>query len=306
MKLTIWSLVRRGAVAGAIAGAATGIFGAALTEGPLGRALQLEDAKTLGLPPEGAAMFGRGTQLLGGIAAAVILGVAMGVIFAVAFALLRHRIASRTEFGRAAGIAAAAFLATSLIPGLKYPSNPPTVGNPDTIGTRTGSYLLLLVTSVVLVYAVFHFWGWIGQRLDAAPRFLATAGLFAALVTIAYLVFPPSPDAVIAPDNQAAPALVVADSAPTPVLEGILATSRRLKTESIRDQRDPSQPLQLQSASAADLRGAPVRLSTAALVPHAYTTIVWQFRVASFGGILLMWALIATVFGWLVDRHVAL
>jgi len=42
-------------------------------------------------------------------------------------------------------LALAAFITIALVPMLKYPANPPAVGNPDTIGPRTGLYLSMLV-----------------------------------------------------------------------------------------------------------------------------------------------------------------
>lgn len=304
MQLTIGRLLQRGAAAGAIAGLCTGVFTRALTETHIGHALKFEDATGIGLGPGEAPLFTRGTQLVGGMAAALVYGVVLGLVFAVAFALLRHRIPSPSEFGRAAALAVAAFFATSLLPGLKYPPNPPTVGNPDTIGQRTGSYLLLLIASVVLTYGIFHFWGWVGDRLQGAPRFAATAGLLVVALTVLYVAFPASPDPIMPPDNEAAPALQVANGAPKAVRNAMLDTAKKLGTESIRDPQHPDLPIDLTTATAEDLVGAPVQVSTTALVPHAYTTVVWQFRIASFGGLVVMWTVMAIAFGWLVDRLV--
>ena len=47
-----------------------------------------------------------------------------------------------------------------LVPFVKYPANPPSIGHPDTITDRSGLYLLMVVCSVIfLVTAV-----WLGQR----------------------------------------------------------------------------------------------------------------------------------------------
>ena len=43
-------------------------------------------------------------------------------------------------------------------------------------------------------------------------------------------------------------------------------------------------------------------MSTTKLVPNAYTTVVWHFRIESFAGLALLWAVMATVFGLLADR----
>ncbi|NED84840.1 CbtA family protein, partial [Streptomyces sp. SID11233] len=51
--------------------------------------------------------------------------------------------------------------AVYLVPFLKYPANPPAVGNPDTIGKRTALYGLMMLLSVLLALATVI----IGKRL---------------------------------------------------------------------------------------------------------------------------------------------
>ncbi len=60
---------------------------------------------------------------------------------------------------------AAPSLAVYLVPFLKYPPNPPAVGQSDTIGSRTGWYLVMVLASVVLAIAAV----WLARRL--AERF---------------------------------------------------------------------------------------------------------------------------------------
>jgi hypothetical protein len=50
-----------------------------------------------------------------------------------------------------------------LVPFIKYPSNPPSIGHPETIRQRGGYYLLMVLGSVVLLIAAV----WLGQRLKA-------------------------------------------------------------------------------------------------------------------------------------------
>jgi predicted cobalt transporter CbtA len=77
-------------------------------------------------------------------------------------------------------LAAGAFGAVYVVPFVKYPPNPPAVGQADTIGARTGWYLVMVVLSVVLALGAV----WLARRL--AARFGAwNAGLLAAA---AYLV----------------------------------------------------------------------------------------------------------------------
>src|SRR3954470_20387176 len=117
--------ILRGLAAGAAGGAAAALFLRFVTEHQISIALRFEDATGIGLPPGDPAEFSRGTQHWGGMAAAVLYGMALGVVLAVVVAFLHHRLSGRDEFGRVAKVAGAAFVATVVIPGLKYPPNPP-------------------------------------------------------------------------------------------------------------------------------------------------------------------------------------
>lgn len=300
------AVLLRGLAAGAIGGLASALFIRFLTETQIGHAIGFENASHIGSPEE-SAMFARSTQHWGGMAAALIYGAVLGVVLAVVFAALHHRLASRDEFGRTIRLAVAAFIVTSVIPGMKYPPNPPTVGDPDTIGQRTSDYLLLLGVAAILTLAAFFLWQFLTERgFSGAPRFLLGGGAYVLAITLAFLIWPASPDAIVPPDNDAAPALQVSERAPTVVLDQVLETSRTLGDESIRDPKDPDEPMDLDDVqSGADLRGAPVAINSTKLVPHNYTTMVWHFRVRSFASLALLWAVIGTAFGFLLDRKLA-
>jgi predicted cobalt transporter CbtA len=299
----IKDFIWRGLAAGALGGLSTALFLRFVTETQINFALRYEAAAGLGLPPGEAAEFSRGTQHWGGMAAAVIYGAVLGLVFGVVLAALHHRIAGRTEFDRAAKLASAAFVAIVLLPALKYPPNPPAVGDPDTIGERTMNYLAIMAASVLVVAGVWLLWsslthrGWIG-----APRFVAVAGAFVVVVSVMFVAFPASPDPIVVPRNAAAPALRIADDTPTEVLAALLDTQRATHDTAIRDPKNPSQPLDLRTITdPRQLVGAPMLLSTAELVPHAFTTVLWHFRTESIGGLALLWAVLAGGFGLLAD-----
>lgn len=294
--------VWRGLAAGAAGGVAAALFLRFVTETQIGYALRFEDATGVGLPPGERAEFSRSTQQWGGMLGAVIFGMVLGIVLGVTVAALHHRIATRNEFGRGVRVAAAGFVAVVLIPWLKYPPNPPTVGDPDTIGDRTTAYLLLLAASIVVVFAAWVLWQRLTERgWDGAPRFMVAGGAFALMVVALFLVYPPSPDRITPPDSDADAALQVADDAPPEVLAAMLATAREVGDPAIRDPDDPSRPLDLDGVRAEDLLGAPVAVSTTKLVPNAYTTVVWHFRVEAIAGLAIMWATMAVVFGLLSD-----
>src|SRR5439155_24857819 len=123
-------------------------------------------------------MFSRGTQQVGGMLGAVVYGVCMGLVFALLFAAVRHRLGARDDWRRALWVAAVGFGTISLVPFLKYPANPPAVGSPDTIGRRTALYLLVLACAVVTTWAGWRLWMWLRDRgVDEQVRVASTAGL---------------------------------------------------------------------------------------------------------------------------------
>jgi hypothetical protein len=74
----------------------------------------------------------------------------------------------------------AAFVVLVLVPQIKYPANPPSVGNPGTIGQRTALYFGMLALSAATVVAAFS----TGRRFR-----LASLGIEAVLSTTLGLAF---------------------------------------------------------------------------------------------------------------------
>ena len=307
MHLTMKAFVWRGLAAGAAGGAVAALFLRIVTETQIGFALKFEDAAGIGAPPGEAAEFTRGVQHVGGMVAAVLFGAVLGLVLGVTSAALRHRIAGTNEFQRVAKVAAAAFVAVTLLPALKYPPNPPTVGNPDTIGTRTASYLSLMLASMLIVLAAWWLWERLTrQGIDGAARVALGGGAFVLMVTAAFLIWPASPDRIEPPNNDAAAVLVISDDAPAAVLDQMLATGRETGDESYRDPKDPKEALDLDGVDqGTDLRGTPVAVSTSKLVSNAYASLLWSFRMKSFAGVALLWAVMAVVLGFLLDKQAA-
>lgn len=90
---------------------------------------------------------------VGAAVGVIAFGIAMGVLFAVAYTVIRGVLERRgfrpDPTGLALLLAGGMFVAIVLAPGLKYPANPPTVGLPETIGARSSAFLTITVLSVV-------------------------------------------------------------------------------------------------------------------------------------------------------------
>ncbi|MDQ6928575.1 MAG: CbtA family protein [Actinomycetota bacterium] len=189
--------LKNGLLAGLAGGVALAIVLLTIGEGPIGQAVGLEKQAANGQHKE---MFSRGTQQIGGAIGGLIYGIALGAIFAVAYAALRRRLSTRQDWRASLQLAAIGFVTVFFIPFLKYPPNPPAVGSPDTIGRRTALYLVMLAWSIVATWAA-----WLAaralERRGAADhlRPLAMAAIYVALIAFGFVLLPGTPDPVNAP-----------------------------------------------------------------------------------------------------------
>ena len=179
----VGNLLLRGMLAGLIAGilvfAFAHIFGEPLVDAAI--AFEEASAQAAGEAAE-PEIVSRATQAgLGLFTGVMAYSIAVGGLFALAFAFVHGRVSNLSARGTSAVIAIAAFVAIVLVPGIKYPANPPAVGNPDTIGVRTELFFLMIVVSLAALIAAVA----LSRRLS--ERFGLWNG--ATIAGIAYLVF---------------------------------------------------------------------------------------------------------------------
>jgi predicted cobalt transporter CbtA len=191
-------LIARGLLAGLLGAVLAFVFARVCAEPVIGRAIAFEDGRTstaeaTGVHEHGADLFTRGVQANAGLGFGVLIfGVAMGALFAVLFCVVFVRVRRIGPRALSALLAAAAFGAVYLVPFVKYPPNPPAVGQSDSIGMRTGWYLAMVLSSVVLAVAavwlarrlVARFGPWNGRLLAAGAYLLAIAAVMVVLPTV--------------------------------------------------------------------------------------------------------------------------
>ena len=199
--MELLTCLRRGALAGAAGGALAGAFGYALAEPVMDRAVRLETARAqaedaaqqaAGLTVEHhAEVFSRGTQHAGLLVASLLTGLALGVLFGVLYAV-RHRGDPTPGTGqdgwrRALMLGAAAWFAVYLVPFLRYPANPPGVGDPNTLDTRTRTYLAALAIGVLGVLAAARLASDLRNRgTRSSHRQLAVSAVLLATVALTF------------------------------------------------------------------------------------------------------------------------
>ncbi|MDQ2708755.1 MAG: CbtA family protein [Actinomycetota bacterium] len=119
------------------------------------------------MEPPGADLISRAVQGNFGIGLGMVaFGVAFGALFAVAFSLAWGRVGDLGPRPLALLLALGGFLTLYLAPFLKYPANPPAIGHEDTIGPRTGLYLVMVVGSLLAALLAVRLGrglsGWLG------------------------------------------------------------------------------------------------------------------------------------------------
>jgi predicted cobalt transporter CbtA len=203
-------------VAGLLAGLVASVLLTFTAEPVIDRAIALEESHHAAEPnaavePE---ILSRTTQKGPGRFAAYGLGGAgYGVFFGVAFLVLRRRRPAGSG-GATTGTAVAdafrpALLAGALLAGaftvmpfLKYPPNPPGVGDPATLAERQWKYLALIFLSLVILAAAARLSGYLRERGWTDDGRLVAAGL-AVVVPLGLLcaALPPFHDPVDVPAN---------------------------------------------------------------------------------------------------------
>ncbi len=231
----VGNLLLRGMIAGAIAGILVFAFAHTFGEPLVDKAIAFEEAAATAAgeaaEPE---IVSRATQAgIGLFTGVMAYGIAVGGLFALAFAFVHGRFSKLSARGTAAVIALAAFVAIILVPGIKYPANPPAVGNPDTIGVRTELFFLMIVVSVGALVAAVAF------ARNLAVRFGIWNGSI--IAGIAYIVFIGVVQYLLPPINE---------------------------------------------------------------VPENYSAaVLWSFRTTSLGMHVILWSVLAVVFGFLAEKR---
>jgi hypothetical protein len=117
--------------------------------------------------------------------------IAFGGLFALAFAILYGRIGNWSPRVTAAVVALSGFLAVYAVPIIKYPANPPSIGNPDTIGLRTAIYFGMILLSLASMIAAWNVRNRLVEQHGAWNATLIGAAVYVVAVVIFALVMPP-------------------------------------------------------------------------------------------------------------------
>ena len=159
------SLLLRGMLVGLVAGLLSVLFAHTFGEPQVDKAIAFESSQSAATSePEAMDPVRRDVQSTVGLGVGgVVYGIAFGGIFAVAFAIANGRLRGVGARPTAGLLGIVGLVVVYVVPNLKYPANPPSIGSPDTIGRRTALYFTLVVGSVLLAVAA----NLLGRKLSA-------------------------------------------------------------------------------------------------------------------------------------------
>jgi predicted cobalt transporter CbtA len=195
--------LRRGMAAGLLAGLLAGLFAFLVGEPILDRAIALEQSTHVHSHGDGdhahggggdEEIFSRPTQKVGLFFATGLFGVTVGGVFGIVYTFFRERLAAGSDLKRSISLAGAIFAGAFLIPFLKYPANPPSIGDPSTIRERTAAYFTLVALSLLATLIA-----WISARsleargISASRRRLTVGASLVVVVGVLYLLLPAAP-----------------------------------------------------------------------------------------------------------------
>ena len=204
----VGTLLLRGMLVGILAGLLSFAFLKIVGEPQVDRAIAFEtrmdlakaeaaagDAKAKGLPvplvERDDELVSRSTQAgIGLLTGVSVYSVAFGGLFALVFALVSGRIGRCGPRTTSAMVAAMGFVAIYVVPNLKYPANPPSVGDPETIGIRTGLYFGMIVISLVAMVAATMLRRSVVDRLGGWNAAIMAGAFYGLAVLVAGLVLP--------------------------------------------------------------------------------------------------------------------
>lgn len=184
--MIIRTLLLRGMLVGVVAGLLAFAFARWIGEPQVERAIAFETNldRAKGEAPEPEMVSRKVQKSIGLLTGVVVYGAAIGGLFGLTFAFALGRIGVTEPRALSALLAFLGFVAIVLVPQLKYPANPPAVGNPETIGTRTAAFFLLIAFSVAAMVLSLQLSRRLSLRYGAWNGHLLAAALFLVVVTL--------------------------------------------------------------------------------------------------------------------------
>jgi len=190
-------------ISGALAGTIHGTVNFAIVEPYLDQAIgienqnlfasgEAEDTPEFWVEYEGYRVWQKSGQILAG----AILGTSVGALFGIVFVLSRNSLPGNHDIKKAVVLAGVMWLTLYIIPFLKYPANPPTVGDSETVVLRTILYLSFIAISGFGAVGFYQ----LSKKFQNKKKLIGLVG-YGIFISAVFIIMPENPDEITAPMN---------------------------------------------------------------------------------------------------------
>ncbi|MGH9965810.1 MAG: CbtA family protein [Nitrososphaeraceae archaeon] len=190
-------------VSGAIAGTMLGLINQILVEPYIDQAIAIEVQDTVAsgesVDVDELVQY-RLWQKGGEIVAGTILGTSISALFGIVYIYSRDSLPGSNNKKKGLILAGIMFFVIFLIPALKYPANPPAVGDPETIEYRESLYTGMLVISGLTALGVAILYRSLGQTRRESRKIIVPT-VYAVIIALAFVVLPATPDEITISSN---------------------------------------------------------------------------------------------------------
>lgn len=131
-------------------------------------------------------------QKAGAFAGGAIYGAGLSALFGVIFVFARNKLPGKNNKQKAMFLAAIMWFVLFLMVALKYPANPPAVGDPETIYYRETLYIGYIMISGLAALGMSVIW--IKTRINSKKIIIPL--MYAVIMVTAYVIMPPNPDKI--------------------------------------------------------------------------------------------------------------
>mgnify|MGYP001603922503 CR=1 FL=1 len=190
-------------ISGASAGLIHGTINFAIVEPYLDQAIGIENQNLFAsgneentsdfwVEYEGYRVWQKSGQILAGI----ILGTSFGSLFGIVFALSRNSLPGTNNISKALILSGIMYATLYLIPFLKYPANPPTVGDSETVVLRAILYISFITISGIGAISFYQ----LSKKFKNKKKFTELIG-YGIFISVIFIMMPENPDEITAPMN---------------------------------------------------------------------------------------------------------
>jgi len=182
-------------LSGALAGTILGIINLGLVEPYIDQAIGIEIQKSVSTGENvdlSEIAHYRIWQKSGEVVAAAVYGISLGALFGIIFAYSKNALPGSNNKKKALFLAGILWFVLYLVVAIKYPANPPAVGNPETIYYREALYVAFIAISGFTALILALLW----KRVKINSKKIVFPLVYAGIMTAAYLAMPANPDPI--------------------------------------------------------------------------------------------------------------